>query len=122
MDRRPSPRASDGACYGPTHLPSRTRRRPLAPDGPLGDALLTNITRDLKNRTHCVALECLPGEDGSADRLARAFRKAGWIAHLSVCDTNHVLDVKGRSFAEYWADRPGQMRSTLKRKAGKWWS
>ena len=93
--------------------------RPLAPDGPLGDALLTNIARDLKTRTHWVALECLPGEDGSADRLARAFRKAGWIAHLSVCDTNHVLDVKGRSFTDYWADRSGQMRSTLKRKAGK---
>ena len=79
--------------------------------------------RALESRTHRVALECLPGEDGSADgsagRLARAFRKAGWVAHRSVCDTNHVLDVRGRSFADYWAARPGQMRTTLKRKAKK---
>ena len=97
--------------------------RPLAPDGALGDALLTAIARDLKSRAHRVALECLPGEDGSAEgsagRLARAFRKAGWITHRSVCDTNHVLDVRGRSFADYWAARPGQMRTTLKRKAKK---
>ena len=97
--------------------------RPLGPEGALGDALLTAIARDLKSRTHRVALECLPGEDGSAEgsagRLARAFRKAGWITHRSVCDTNHVLDVKGRSFADYWAARPGQMRTTLKRKAKK---
>ena len=97
--------------------------RPLAPEGPLGDALLTAIARDLKARTHRVSLECLPGKDGSEDgsawRLARAFRKAGWITHRSVCDTNHVLDVQGRRFAEYWAARPGQMRTTLKRKAKK---
>ena len=92
---------------------------PLVPDGALGDALLTATARDLKAQTHHVALECLPGEDGTADRLARAFRRAGWIAHLSVCDTNHVLGVRGRSFADYWAERPGQMRTTLKRKAKK---
>ncbi|MCH2487536.1 MAG: GNAT family N-acetyltransferase [Erythrobacter sp.] len=93
--------------------------RPLAPEGPAGDTLLADIARDLRTRTHWVALECLPGEDGSAQRLDRAFRKAGWLTNLSICDTNHVLDVRGRSFAEYWAGRPGQMRSTLKRKAKK---
>jgi hypothetical protein len=30
-----------------------------------------------------------------------------------------VLLVKGRSFADYWSGRPGQMRTTLKRKAKK---
>src|SRR5690606_14450163 len=35
------------------------------------------------------------------------------------CDHNHVLEVNGRSFAEYWASRPGRMRTTLKRKAKK---
>lgn len=93
--------------------------RPLAPEGALGDALLTAIARDLKTQTHLLAFECLPGEEESAERLTSAFRKAGWIAHRSICDTNHVLDVRKRSFAEYWADRPGQMRTTLKRKAKK---
>jgi len=35
------------------------------------------------------------------------------------CDTNHVLHVRGRSFADYWAERPGKMRTTLRRKAKK---
>ena len=30
-----------------------------------------------------------------------------------------MLPVEGRSFAEYWAARPGKMRTTLKRKARK---
>jgi hypothetical protein len=33
------------------------------------------------------------------------------------CDTNHVLEVRGRSFADYWDSRPGPLRTTLKRKA-----
>ena len=52
-------------------------------------------------------------------RLARAFRAAGWRVHVEPCDTNHVLPVRGRSFAEYWDSRPGQLRTTLKRKAKK---
>lgn len=35
------------------------------------------------------------------------------------CDHNHVLAVSGRSFAQYWAGRPGPMRTTLKRKGKK---
>jgi hypothetical protein len=35
------------------------------------------------------------------------------------CDHNHVLAIEGRSFAEYWATRPGQMRTTLRRKGKK---
>lgn len=93
--------------------------RPLVPQGPTGDALLLAVARDLKRRTHRVALEGLPDEDGSATRLLAAFRETGWIARLSPSDENHVLDVAGRSFAEYWADRPGPMRTTLKRKAKK---
>ena len=93
--------------------------RQLAPAGAEGDRLLLEIARQLKTRGHHVTLEPVPGEDGSAERLAHAFRKAGWLVEVSPCDTNHVLPVKGRSFAEYWADRPGPLRTTLKRKAKK---
>jgi hypothetical protein len=61
----------------------------------------------------------VPGEDGSADRLARAFRAAGWRVAVDACDINHILEVGGRSFAAYWESRPGQLRTTLKRKAKK---
>lgn len=93
--------------------------RQLAPAGEHGDRLLVEIARQLKARGHRVTLEPVPEEDGSATRLARAFAKAGWRVEVTCCDTNHVLHVRGQSFAEYWAQRPGQMRTTFKRKAKK---
>lgn len=93
--------------------------RALAPAGAAGDRLLEAIARQLKTRGHRVTLQPVPGEDGSATRLAQAFRAAGWHVTVEACDTNHVLPVKGRSFAEYWQSRPGPLRTTLKRKAKK---
>ena len=37
----------------------------------------------------------------------------------SKADDNHILQVKGRTFDQYWVDRPGQLRSTVRRKAKK---
>lgn len=93
--------------------------RQLAPAGARGDALLAEIACQLRGRGHRVTLEPVPEEDGSATRLANAFRAAGWRVEVTRCDTNHVLEVGGRSFDEYWANRPGHLRTTLKRKAKK---
>lgn len=93
--------------------------RQLAPEGPLGDRLLTEIARQLKTRGHRVTLEPVPDEDGSATRLAQAFTHAGWRVEVTQCDINHVLHVDGMSFAEYWEKRPGPLRTTFKRKAKK---
>lgn len=93
--------------------------RQLAPEGPDGDRLLAAIARDLRRQSHRVTLSPVPDEDGSASRLETAFREAGWLVQREQCDFNHVLPVKGRSFAEYWAGRDGRMRTTLKRKAKK---
>ncbi|MEM6585768.1 MAG: GNAT family N-acetyltransferase [Pseudomonadota bacterium] len=91
--------------------------RQLAPSGPRGDALLETIAGQLRARGHRVTLAPVPQEDGSAMRLSHAFARAGWRVEVSRCDTNHILNVGGRSFAQYWARRPGALRSTLKRKA-----
>lgn len=93
--------------------------RPLAPAGPEGDRLLAAVARQLRGRGWRVTMEPVPGEDGSAERLARAFRAAGWQVASEPCDVNHVLPLRGRSFAQYWASRPGPLRTTLKRKGGK---
>ncbi len=93
--------------------------RELAPAGAAGDRLLEAIARQLRGRGWRVTLEPVPGEDGSAERLARAFRAAGWQVAVEPCDINHILPLRGRSFGEYWDSRPGQLRSTLKRKAKK---
>jgi hypothetical protein len=87
--------------------------------GSAPDALLTNLARDLARRTPRVELAKLPDEDGTATRLERAFRGAGWIVLREPCDTNHALPVAGRRFAQYLATRPGALRTTLKRKAKK---
>ena len=83
------------------------------------EALLARLARDLPAHASRVTLGKLPDEDGSATRLERAFREAGWIVVREPCDTNHVLPVAGRSYAEYLAGRPGPLRTTLKRKAKK---
>jgi CelD/BcsL family acetyltransferase involved in cellulose biosynthesis len=93
--------------------------RPLANPGADVPALLEALARDLKTKTGRVVLSPLPDEDGTAQTLKTAFAKAGWLTILEPSDTNHVLPVAGRSYAEYLAERPGQLRTTLKRKSGK---
>ncbi len=93
--------------------------RQLAPEGERGDTLLVEIAKQLRSRGHRVTLEPVPDEDGSATRLARAFGQAGWRVEVTQCDINHVLHLDGHDFAEYWAQRPGKLRTTLKRKAKK---
>jgi CelD/BcsL family acetyltransferase involved in cellulose biosynthesis len=83
------------------------------------DSLLLAAARALRETHHRVTLSPVPDEHGEATRLIKAFRDAGWMTHSDPCDENHVLHLEGRSFAEYWATRPGRMRTTLKRKAKK---
>ncbi len=85
----------------------------------LGPGLLRAIARDLKARAWRVTLAPLPDEDGSALLLQESFRSAGWQVWRQQCDVNHVLEVAGRSYEEFLAARPGQLRTTLKRKASK---
>lgn len=95
------------------------RLRPISSPGSDVDELLTALARDLASRSARVTLSGLPQEDGSADITEAAFRKAGWIALREACDANHVLHIGGRSYDAYLAGRPGPLRTTLKRKAGK---
>ncbi|MXO99856.1 GNAT family N-acetyltransferase [Altererythrobacter xixiisoli] len=92
---------------------------PMATAGDQSPALLGSLAKDLARRTPAMVLDKLPDEDGTASRLETAFRKAGWLVQREICDTNHVLPVGGRSYAQFLADRPGALRTTLKRKAKK---
>ncbi len=95
------------------------RTRPLFTPGADQRALLTALARDLAGEAPHITLSPLPDEDGEMALLAECFRKAGWAVFREQCDVNHVLPVGGRSYAEYMAMRPGQLRTTLKRKSGK---
>ena len=95
------------------------RFRPIATPQSDRAALLTALAADLARRAHRISLSGLPDEDGSATLVEQAFRKAGWVTFREVGDTNHVLPLAGRTYDEYLADRPGKLRTTLKRKTGK---
>lgn len=93
------------------------RLAPIVTPGADHAALFAALAEDLIGQAPRITLEKLSSED--AEDLAAAFRKAEWLVWKHRCDSNHVLELKGRSFAEYLAQRPGQLRTTLKRKAGK---
>lgn len=95
------------------------RFRPLMT--PSGDpmALMEALARDLAHKAHRISLVGVPDEDGSATLLETAFRNAGWLVDREQSDSNHILSVRGRTWEEYFNDRPGQLRSTIKRKAKK---
>jgi hypothetical protein len=64
-----------------------------------------------------ITLSPLPDEDQSATLLAAAFEASGWVVFREICDENHILQVKGRSFDAYWQGRPSRLKNTVKRKA-----
>lgn len=93
--------------------------RPVISPGADAAKLLEALAADLAGQAPHITLSPLPDEQGEATALEAAFRKTGWLVFREACDVNHVLELKGRNFAEYLAARPGQLRTTLKRKAGK---
>ena len=80
---------------------------------------LTALAASLKSKTHRVTMWPVGEECEEASQIESAFRASGWHVFWEQCDKNHVLPVNGRNFAQYWAARPGKMRTTLKRKAKK---
>lgn len=94
--------------YAFTWAPLATRHAPAH--------LLDALAADLAGQG-AITFDKLTSE--TADKLAAAFRKAGWRVSKEAGDANHYLLTGGRAFAEYLAARPGPLRSTLKRKAKK---
>jgi hypothetical protein len=95
------------------------RVRPLFSPGADARKLMSALAADLAGQSPHIMLSPLPDEDGETTLMAECFRKAGWVVFREQSDVNHVLHVGGRSYAEYLASRPGPLRTTLKRKAGK---
>ncbi len=95
------------------------RVRAIVSPGANADQLLTAMACGLIGESPRITLAPLPDEQQETTQLADAFRRAGWLVFREVCDTNHILPVAGRTFAEYMEARPGPLRTTLKRKGGK---
>lgn len=83
--------------------------------------MLTAIAKRLRGTLKIgrIALAPVPVEDGTSALIATAFRRAGWAVVHSPATVNWVADVTGQSFEDYWRERPGELRSTVSRKAAK---
>ena len=92
---------------------------PVVTPGADMPAMLSALARDLAGQALRITLAPLADDSGQASALEQAFRSAGWAVWREQCDINHVLHLRGRSFEEYLASRPGPLRTTLKRKSGK---
>jgi hypothetical protein len=88
-----------------------------APSETTARALIVAIARRLRPRLARIALDHVP--EAEAELVRTGFARAGWIARITPQTANWSIDVTSKSFADYWAERPGQLRSTAKRKAAK---
>ncbi len=95
------------------------RFRPLVTSPGNSATLMEALARNLARKTHRLSFTRVPDEDGSATLLETAFRRAGWSVIREQSDSNHILPVRGKSWDEYFAERPGKLRSTIKRKTKK---
>ena len=87
------------------------------PSDKVRSALLTAIARRLRRRLTSLRLTPMPEADCAL--MAASFRRAHWRPVAREASVNWTIDVTGKSFADYWAERPGELRSTVKRKGAK---
>jgi hypothetical protein len=80
-------------------------------------ALLLASARRLSKRMASIMLSPMPKSE--ADRVCRAFDRARWVATSHESTVNWTVATDDLSFEDYWAGRPGELRSTVKRKAAK---
>ena len=89
--------------------------RPVFANG--GERILPALARELAGKGNRISLAPLDVADATA--TAEAFGAAGWSVRAEQADVNHRVELAGRSFAEYWAARPGRLRETVRRKGAK---
>ncbi len=82
-------------------------------------AAMTAAFRAARSRAYRLNLSPVPVADGQGDMIASALRRAGWTIGTAVVSRNHWLETDGRTFADWWAERPGRLRSTVQRKGKK---
>ncbi|MFY9351139.1 MAG: GNAT family N-acetyltransferase [Sphingobium sp.] len=82
------------------------------PDAMTRERLLGAAARQLLR--HCAQIDLYPLEDAS--EMLAALRRAGWFAVRRYMGGRYLLHVRGRSFADYWAERPGRLRNLVRRK------
>jgi len=77
-------------------------------------SLLDPLLRAAAQRYDRLALHPLDARDTAG--IAEGLRQAGWQVFTDRISTNWTIDVPGKSFADYWQERPGQLRNTAARR------
>jgi Acetyltransferase (GNAT) domain len=80
---------------------------------------LTDLAAGLKRSVTRLSLYPVPESDGSLAMLRAALGGAGWWVSARAAGDNHWLDLNGMDHDGWWASRPGELRSTVARKAKK---
>ena len=80
-------------------------------------SLLVASARRLGKRLSSITLAPMPESDAAL--ICRAFDRARWIAQSRETTVNWTVATTNISFDHYWAQRPGELRSTVKRKTSK---
>ena len=88
------------------------------PDEATKFALLVATARRLSKRVSSITLSPMSIDDAAI--VARAFDAARWVAIRDETTVRWTMATGGISFEDYWAARPGELRSTVKRKAAKY--
>jgi hypothetical protein len=83
------------------------------PDAAMRQRLLTALARDWLRDTAQVGLHPIFGDSLA---LLDALRAAGWLYVRRTMGGHYRLDMNGRDFATYWAQRPGHLRALVRRK------
>jgi Acetyltransferase (GNAT) domain len=94
--------------------------------GDLGEGQKLVLLRALAKRmarsrrvTPLLELAPVPVADGTSALIKQAFEKGGWTCLRHESSTSWTANVAGMTFEDYWAARPGQLRSTYQRKLKK---
>ena len=80
-------------------------------------ALLLASARRLSKRLSSITLAPMPEADAAL--VCRAFDRARWVTSSHEATVNWTVATDDLTFEDYWAQRPGELRSTVKRKAAK---
>jgi Acetyltransferase (GNAT) domain len=89
------------------------------PSDALQRGALTAIARRLSAGLTTITLSPVPEDDGTADLIVSAFAKGGWTGFKKPKTGSWITRIEGKSFADYWAERPGEVRNTHDRKLKK---
>lgn len=85
-------------------------------------ALMTAVARRLRSRRWQageITMSPIAAENGVAALLVKAFRKSGWVVFIDQASTSWTTNVANTTFEQYWNARPGNLRTTFKRKHSK---